>query len=737
MPKVSKDQIVPVTGEHIFHANYLEPLALKWKELNAEGKHAEAMAVLEEIVIGSTQMFERLAQHECYHYTVDLPILVSAAQEKVVKWLLKWEKKKGRLFSWFSKSYAGYTHVLLADGTTKRIDEIVENKLSVDVISWNRSTGQFEPKPVVDWFKTKVEDMSTWRRLWFKLPDGNHPGNQRDNARKRVTLTNDHEVYTDRGIVRVDELKPTDSLCIARPNITPDGMSALIGMYLGDGTITKKGHFTVAHGTHQHGYTEHIAEKFGGRKVCYSKVKVTWKQVATGNMLTKVYPTASTRIIHKRLWKNCPLEKDKVISEWLLDNINPVVMAYWYMDDGYLGRAPKNPDRRIPILCCECFSLQDQQRIAERLLAEWGLAVSPQKYKGKYRLAVLDGSVARFFGYIAPYLLPMFDYKIPTEHRSIPKKVVEFIRHDVVYCTEFKVTPVSRGHRWSLDGMGSEAKKLEYKYDITVADNHNIVVMQNGKTQNGIASGLCACQCAKNAFRTELVKVNQFRKRYHVTGDNLEKFFGSEDHEVDKTELASEVRASLANLTCRWGCPQEIGTIHYLIECILEEEEHDKQAAIRGAAYAWGISFDLSKFFYGWSLSALRDQMYKKIRVPYSEEDIILTSLSYSRFVDLFTMPNSPFTWKVHGKYLVSVFGGSRLPIPSITQIGNIIEDQKIYNEIEAGDKDPDSVAEVGAKHGKNARTAQDTYIDMVACQDPRRLGEYEIYGDDYNTISH
>ncbi len=59
--------------------------------------------VLEEIVIGSTAMFERLAMYEDFHYTVDLKILVSAAQERVVKWLLRWEPKKGRLFSWFSK----------------------------------------------------------------------------------------------------------------------------------------------------------------------------------------------------------------------------------------------------------------------------------------------------------------------------------------------------------------------------------------------------------------------------------------------------------------------------------------------------------------------------------------------------------------------------------------------------------------------------------------------------------
>jgi hypothetical protein len=331
-----KSAVVPVAGEHIFPASYLEPLAIRWKELNAKGRHTEAMHVLEDIVVGSTQMFERLAQHEGYHYTVDLDVLVDAAQQKVVKWLLRWQRKRGRLFAWFSK-------------------------------------------------------------------------------------------------------------------------------------------------------------------------------------------------------------------------------------------------------------------------------------------------------------------------------------------------------------------------------------------------------CAKNAFRSELVKVNQFRKRYHVTSDSLEKFFGAEDHTVDKHDMAAEVRARLANLTCRWGSPQEIGAIHYLVECIIDED-HDRQAAIKGAAYAFGISMELSKFFYSWALVALRDQMYRKIRVPFTEEDLVRAAMSYTHFVNLFDLPNTPFTWPVHGKYLCAVYGGMRIKIPTIAQISNLVEAKKLFDEIDNGDKDPEAIAEAGQRHGKNARTAQEIYHEMVEVLDPRRSGEYEVY---------
>ncbi len=236
-------------------------------------------------------------------------------------------------------------------------------------------------------------------------------------------------------------------------------------------------------------------------------------------------------------------------------------------------------------------------------------------------------------------------------------------------------------------------------------------------------------KCAKNAFRSELVKVNQFRKRYHVTSDNLEKFFGAEDHEIDKNDAALEVRKKLQGLTCRWGDPQEIGAIQYLLECIVEEE-HDKQASIRSAAYAYGISFELSKFFYSWALVAMRDVMYKKIRVPFTEQDLFRLQQSYSDISNLLDMPGTPFNWD-QIKWLIATHGGKRIKIPTMAQLAKLREDKEIFDEIDASDKDPDSVAEVAKKHKKTPRTAQETYYEMVDTLDPRRSGEHEIYGND------
>ena len=45
------------------------------------------------------------------------------------------------------------TPVILADGSRKPIGQIVNQKLKVDVLSYNQQTGNIEIKPVTNWFK--------------------------------------------------------------------------------------------------------------------------------------------------------------------------------------------------------------------------------------------------------------------------------------------------------------------------------------------------------------------------------------------------------------------------------------------------------------------------------------------------------------------------------------------------------------------------------------------------------
>lgn len=232
-------------------------------------------------------------------------------------------------------------------------------------------------------------------------------------------------------------------------------------------------------------------------------------------------------------------------------------------------------------------------------------------------------------------------------------------------------------------------------------------------------------KCAKNAFKSELVKVNQYRRRYHVTSDNLEKFYGVEDHEVDKHDIANEVRCKLDEMTCRWGDPQQIGAIRYLIECVIDDE-HDRQASVRSAAYAYCISFELSKFFYEWVIVALRHAFYEKVYIPFTLQDLLRATESYTFLPELIDIIGIEKTKEVCAK-----LGGKRVKIPTLQYLGRLRENYNMFRDIDRSDLDPDAIASVARKYKKSPRAAQEIFNDMVEQLDPKRYGEYGIFDED------
>lgn len=233
-------------------------------------------------------------------------------------------------------------------------------------------------------------------------------------------------------------------------------------------------------------------------------------------------------------------------------------------------------------------------------------------------------------------------------------------------------------------------------------------------------------KCAKNAFRSEVVKVLHYRKRYHVTGDNLEKFFGSDDHEVNKHDALAEIHAKLKNLTCRWGDPQEIGAIKYLIECVISDETHDKQAAIEGAACCWGISPDFARFFYTWVLINLRNELYEQTYIPFTEQDLFRQAFSHNYIVDL-----ADIVGYENVKKVIAVMGGVRIKFPTLVQIARIKEDYDTFREIDLGDKDPAAIAAVARRRNKSAKSAELLYEEQCKVLHPKRSGEYALFGTD------
>jgi len=657
------------------------------------------MLVLEQIVEGSTAMFERLAQFEDFHYTVDLPILVSAAQEKVIKWLAKWQPKKGRLFSWFSKCLSGESRVLLADGTYARIDGLknrINGATPLEVVCWNEETGQLTVSKVTHWHKNAAVK-AEWRKLSLLHPSG---------FRRCLFITKDHLVPTAEGWKEVEALQPNDRLFMRCERITSYGKQVVAGLYLGDGHITKKHALVVGHTANQRAYTEHIASIFG-KETYTSEVTVKSKR-------HKVY---STCVPLRAIWHDgCrQLQQKKKLTPELLSLLTSTSLAYWYMDDGNY-----DPVRNVVRLATDGFTLNEIVLLQAYLLAKFSIKTTfvPRKGKSYGYLYVLAASRDLFLASVAPHMIYALRYKLPERLHNQIGDATPLVVNQVLEPCSFSVRSVigKSNVKWRVENGKRLAVVPEwnYKYDLTVE-----------KHQNFIAEGVLVHNCAKNAFRSELVKVNQYRKRYHVTSDNLEKFYGAEDHEVDKHDIADEMRSKLDDLTCRWGDPQEIGAIWFLTMCIIDDD-HDKQAAIRSASYAYGISFELSKFFYNWAIVNLRHAFYEKVYIPFTEYDLMLAAESYTFWPEIVNIVGIEKAKEISAK-----LGSQRVKIPSLQYFAKLRENYMIARDVQRSDLDPDAVAEVARKHKKTARTAQEVFTEMVEQIDPRRYGEHSIFHED------
>jgi recombination protein RecA len=96
------------------------------------------------------------------------------------------------------------TRVMLADGSSEKIGKIVNQKLAVEVLSWNEKTGAIEPRPVVNWFDNGPAEQF----IQFEVEGG-------PSGRRCFAATPNHTIYTPDGEVSADELEIGDEVLVS------------------------------------------------------------------------------------------------------------------------------------------------------------------------------------------------------------------------------------------------------------------------------------------------------------------------------------------------------------------------------------------------------------------------------------------------------------------------------------------------------------------------------------------
>jgi DNA polymerase I-like protein with 3'-5' exonuclease and polymerase domains/uracil-DNA glycosylase len=307
------------------------------------------------------------------------------------------------------------TPVILADGSSEPIEKLVRSQYSGCVKALNKS-GEIVDARVTGWFRTVQEGQE-----WLVVRRGGEKSHSRG-----LTLTPDHEVYTNRGRVRADELMPGDQILSGERALEEDERQALLGTLLGDSSArsaTSKsggvgaGAISVARplvdsmtavirGSHSD--PELVRQKnewLGGL------LRIRQERRGGGyvpDSIAWAYRTPQLRQISDVCRLVYREDGKRHIGRDILDALGPVGLAWLYADDGFKH---KRPDRkRENVLIATCGFDDHEIEEARRWFTE-RFGSTTITAEGSLRLGVEASQV--FAAHIAPFLLPAARYKLP------------------------------------------------------------------------------------------------------------------------------------------------------------------------------------------------------------------------------------------------------------------------------------------------------------------------------------
>lgn len=194
---------------------------------------------------------------------------------------------------------------------------------------------------------------------------------------------------------------------------------AVIGMILGDGHInlsgrSTNGHVDFAHCIAQKEYAvwkAKILENLTSVKITEGVSKCQGKEYKKVRVLTKTHP------LYTHLWKRFYHERRKTVDSFLMNQLTPLGLAIWYMDDGNLNN---HENYLTPQLETNSFNVVEHQLMSKCLADKFHLEFRANKLNAKYlHLCLRRKDREKFFGIIREHIHPTMEYKLKDDGKTL------------------------------------------------------------------------------------------------------------------------------------------------------------------------------------------------------------------------------------------------------------------------------------------------------------------------------
>jgi len=355
------------------------------------------------------------------------------------------------------------TRVTLADGTQEKIGKIVNQRMDVEVLSYDPETDRLVPRRIVNWFNNG----KAARFLQFTVAKSGK------NGRAQFAATENHLIRTPGGWRPAGELLPGDRVVVAEQQLLgAQQVQVILGSLMGDGALSpnlrgRSGtRFRMGHGAKQAAYLD-------WKVSLLDNIPHARTSNAKGAVFADFTPLPELAELREIVYFG---DGKKHLTWDYLKGLTPLALAVWYMDDGCLTVRSKGVQERTRggtgriEICVEAMSPGSRERLASYLRDTYRLDVKLTA-RGTRKMSVLQFTTpasAEFQKLIAPHVHPSMDYKLlprfrgrfavqpefaPAKTRPVPARVLDVhVKPRTRSMSRFDIE-VEGSHCYFVDGV--------------------------------------------------------------------------------------------------------------------------------------------------------------------------------------------------------------------------------------------------------------------------------------------
>ena len=347
------------------------------------------------------------------------------------------------------------TRVALANGSSEYIGKIVNQRMPVEVLSYDPGQDKIVPRRVVNWFDNGRTD--EFLEIQVARPAGR-------GMLPNLSCTPNHKVRTSTGWKEAQDLRVGDRVLRAVTHVLSDQQwEVLLGGLMGDSALSLNKTGLAARLRWGHGQQQ---ESYGDWKASlFPNIEVSRTTNARKAVYWDLPPLAELLELRSSVYT----AGKKVLSWDYLKRLSPLSLAIWYMDDATFTLRSKGLQERTVggsgrvEICVEALEQTSRERLRTHLADTWGIQARLHQ-KGHRKMAYLTfrtEETVKLQALIAPYVHPSMDYKL------LPRFRHQFAVEPVVVAESYELMPVPilkiertppknrRTHRFDIEVEGS------------------------------------------------------------------------------------------------------------------------------------------------------------------------------------------------------------------------------------------------------------------------------------------